>query len=356
MLNYDVGWRGFACPAEGPNERLFAQLIEARAQLTAQRYLRCFGAALDDAGPGVADVIRAAARTFESARAVEWTQLARATRFRASEAAALVVQLAAAGQRGDWRMKLEAPTQLRWNTSLLPRASTVEVRWHADAPSLRCDDKLIEPAACERLDTVAELAVVPARGLAPGMRDTTCLWEVELFESISPATRATFAALVDQLAARTPSYSSWIRRIVRELVPVTPPKGFYTSGGVGHGLVYLSFNEQLAQLGEALVHESSHQYFELVTAIAPVDDGSDPTLYYSPLKQTGRPLDRILYTFHAIGNMLLYFRDCGEDTYVARTESHVRDQAKQLAIPLRSSGALTALGRDLFEPLWERLF
>lgn len=356
MLERHKGWRSFACPAEGLDEQLFAQLIEARAQLVAQRYLRCFDAALDEAGPGVADVIRAGSQTFDSARVVEWTQLAHAPQFRASDAAALVVQLAAAGQRGDWRIRLEAPTQLRWNTSLLPRASTVEVRWHADAPSVYCDEELIDPASCEQLDTVAELAILPKPGIAPGMHESGRLSEFEVFESISPATRATFAALVDQLAARTPSYSKWIRRIVREVVPVTAPKGFYQSGGVGHGLVFLSFNELLAQLGEALVHESSHQYFELVATFGPVDDGSDSTLYYSPLRNTGRPLDRILYTFHAVGNMLLYFQQCREDAYVARTEARVLDQAKQLAAPLRTSGALTALGRDLFEPLWERLF
>jgi hypothetical protein len=68
MLERHAGWRGFACPAEGLDEGLFAQLVEARALLTAQRYLQCFGAALDDVGPGTAAVIRAGTQRFETAR------------------------------------------------------------------------------------------------------------------------------------------------------------------------------------------------------------------------------------------------------------------------------------------------
>ena len=36
----------------------------------------------------------------------------------------------------------------------------------------------------------------------------------------------------------------------------------------------------------------------------PVDDGSDTILHYSPLVDRGRPLDRILFAFHACANIL----------------------------------------------------
>jgi HEXXH motif-containing protein len=94
----------------------------------------------------------------------------------------------------------------------------------------------------------------------------------------------------------------------------------------------------------------------LLNRLGEFDDGSDPALYYSPIRHTGRPIRWILIAYHAFANVLLFYRCCAangldKDPYCRLNEKVLVPQLEQLEGALRKSRALTPLGRALWEPL-----
>src|SRR6266852_5178334 len=109
-----------------------------------------------------------------------------------------------------------------------------------------------------------------------------------------------------------------------------------------------------------LVHEATHLYFHLLCSVGNVDDSSDSTLYYSPIKRQGRPIRAILLAYHAFANVVLFYRLCQEkglsdDGYCRQQENDLLPQLKQLEASLHTTRALTPLGLALWEPLAERV-
>ncbi len=76
------------------------------------------------------------------------------------------------------------------------------------------------------------------------------------------------------------------------------------------GVVSCSFPIGAAALAETFVHEASHQHLNIVRRLGPVVNRTDAGLYYSPLKGSARPIEAILVAYHAVANMLLFYRDC----------------------------------------------
>jgi HEXXH motif-containing protein len=147
------------------------------------------------------------------------------------------------------------------------------------------------------------------------------------------------------------------------IIPLKGKAGTINSGSSqdAPSMAHLSFNDDATELAEMLVHEGSHQYFYLATRIGPVDDGSDSTMYYSPIKARGRPLHYILLAYHAFANVELFYRDClaggyeGVNGYVVRNSATLRAQLDQLEDVLAATTALTPLGEGLWQPLAKRL-
>src|SRR6185312_15271355 len=81
------------------------------------------------------------------------------------------------------------------------------------------------------------------------------------------------------------------------------------------GRCHMSVRAGQVKLAEMLVHEATHQYYYLVTRLGPVDDGTDSTLYYSPVKNCYRPLAYILIAYHAFANVLLFSQRCLDAGY-----------------------------------------
>jgi hypothetical protein len=160
-----------------------------------------------------------------------------------------------------------------------------------------------------------------------------------------------------------PSFLPWIGRVLRYVVPVRPPPGGgITSGSSVHwpGVIELSFDCGPFAIAEMLIHECAHQYFFLLARTGPVEDGTDPKLYYSPLKDTGRPIQMILTGYHAFANILLFYRACQtakirDNGYCARNEAALVPQLRQLEDALRQSKALTQVGQSLWFPLAARI-
>jgi HEXXH motif-containing protein len=114
-------------------------------------------------------------------------------------------------------------------------------------------------------------------------------------------------------------------------------------------------------LAEMLIHEATHQYYHLLTRVAPVHDGSDDNLYYSPVKRRGRPLPFILLAYHAFGNVLLFTRACIQagvpdpQQYLRKNEAELVPQLQQLEEGLRQTRALTPAGLALWRGLADRI-
>ena len=110
-----------------------------------------------------------------------------------------------------------------------------------------------------------------------------------------------------------------------------------------------------------LVHEASHQYFYAAQRFEAVSDADDRKLYYSPVKGTDRPIDKILLAFHAFANVGLFYKSCiatglDDKNYCKINLERHLPELNELAEHLRSCNSLTKVGRALWEPLANNVF
>jgi HEXXH motif-containing protein len=169
-------------------------------------------------------------------------------------------------------------------------------------------------------------------------------------------------AAVALLRRHAPVYLRWVKEVVRSIIPVNANLSGIIAGSdfTKPGVVQISFPIGTVLLAETLVHEASHQHLDVVRRLGPVHDGSDQTLYYSPIRKTGRPIDKILVAYHAFANVLLFYRLCRasglrDRGYIKRNEEKLLPQLAQLEAPLHRSRALTSLGKAIWEPLADRI-
>jgi HEXXH motif-containing protein len=294
-------------------------------------------------------------------------------------AAALALHLAARSGDGAWSATLDGPRRVQWDRWVLPPAAGIDVRVAGDAARIslgtsggrnRCDfertrrgwdlvrgDAEAFPVALAGPPRVLLLAPPSLAGIewAEGEPNEPCLVEPE---DIVRSVRAAAA----MLRRAAPPYWPWVRRVVRGIIPIGGSDAMLRSGSSATrpGLIGVSFPASPAAIAEMLVHEASHQYFHLLARLQRPDDGTDPQLYYSPVKRTGRPIRAILVAYHAFANVLLFYRLTrrhGVDGagYCAREARKLVPQLRELEQPLRTSPALTRTGHALWKPLAARL-
>ncbi|MBL3670872.1 hypothetical protein JL475_33975 [Streptomyces sp. M2CJ-2] len=169
------------------------------------------------------------------------------------------------------------------------------------------------------------------------------------------------AAAEELLRCHSPMFLSWVAGVFRHMAFTDPGRGLMESGSSRElpGFVHVSHGDPLA-LAEMLVHECSHQYYYLATRAGSVDDGTDTTLYWSPVKQTGRPIANILLAYHAFGNVVLLMREllasgAGPRNAIEANEADVVQQLRQLQQGLETTRALTETGLGLYQPLRDAL-
>jgi HEXXH motif-containing protein len=95
----------------------------------------------------------------------------------------------------------------------------------------------------------------------------------------------------------------------------------------------------------------------VLNRLGPLDDGSDPNLYYSPVSRRMRPLGVIVLAYHAVANITLFCRSCPSGSRLRPREtedSFVEALAAYEEILVRSR-AVNAVGQALWQPLYERL-
>ncbi|WP_395853503.1 aKG-HExxH-type peptide beta-hydroxylase [Cystobacter fuscus] len=292
-------------------------------------------------------------------------------------AALLGLKLQAEGfVEGEWSLSLGGEHRLRWGTWLLPPADGLSVRARTNEVCLelrlggttrrvegrRSEGKWVLDGA-EALATIDDprlsVAFLPASVLiGPEYDSIRSLVATE----VPDAFRKAWSEALDLLAQHAPRFSAWVKRFIRHIIPLRED-GTLRSNSYPDlpGQLQMSLSTNPAAIAEMLIHESCHQHFFLANRFGPVHDGTDDTLYWSPVQQRGRHLRYILFAYHAFANVVLYYRACRaagiepRDGFYEREEPQLLPQLEELEKPLRESPALTALGRNLFEPLRSRI-
>jgi HEXXH motif-containing protein len=163
------------------------------------------------------------------------------------------------------------------------------------------------------------------------------------------------------IAAHCPGVLPWIADAVAEIALLDGADGtrFSATAREYPGLVYLSLPLSPYDIAARLVHEASHQHYFALERLTSLHDGSDDALYHSPIKNRGRPIEAILFSFHAFGNGVLFDRLHGVDVAGApnaATRARNEDGLRVMARHLTATAALTPVGTRLWQRLAEPLF
>jgi HEXXH motif-containing protein len=292
-------------------------------------------------------------------------------------AARLGLRLAERGHPGRWSVRFDRPQALIFDRWLLPEIDELRVESDGDgavvtglaAGSPTVTDFLRMDGAWNPRSASDLIAEPQPRRVTLLLAQAMRAPELEFLRDdvIAEPAWADAPDLYRHAAALlldcAPGYAEWVDRSISQIVPLRGAAGTINSGSSqdAPGMTHLSFGGDPMALAEMLVHEGTHQYFYLATRLGPIDDGSDPTLYYSPVKRCGRPIHFITLAYHAFANVMLFYRECqdrGFDTpegYVRRNVDELVPQLRQLQDALETTKALTVVGRSLWEPLAERL-
>ncbi|HVR96013.1 MAG TPA: HEXXH motif-containing putative peptide modification protein [Thermoanaerobaculia bacterium] len=382
-------YKGFSCPAEELDPEVLDAIVAARMQRVVDVFLERYAGPLAASSEGLVDDLSAWSSHDASLRDVWNTAFGMAERLVALEGPAeaaglsepvvygarLALAMHAAGLDGGFRAAFPQPVRLRFDRFFLPATKTISVQgdrtslaidlngggrvaftragdpgtpWQAERPADGQDELRQVPIEDGTVTFVTDEVLGDERqeGLTYGIAAAT--------DEVADAWRAAF----DLVRRCSPSYLQWIDRGIRDIVPVDVPGGAMVSGSHTQrwGEVYMTSRLQPLQFAEMLVHEVSHQHYFFGGFLAPVEDGSDTHLYYSPVKKTGRPIDKILLAYHAFANVILFYRQCREHgVETGMEESTILPELAQLEEPLRQTRGLTPLGRAFWEPLAERI-
>ncbi|CAN7275839.1 HEXXH motif-containing putative peptide modification protein [Phenylobacterium sp. LjRoot225] len=259
---------------------------------------------------------------------------------------------------------LEAP--LPWRLAWGPRLGRLEHALYACAPAeiVWTHARAFTRAGAEAAASAGRLA---GRGLAlhslatPAVLPTPSGWTLfpKPLAEISP----TIAEACELIADLSPAFAPWVADAVSDLVLLDGAGGarFSATARETPGAVYLSAPLEPVEIAARLAHEASHQNFYALERLASLHDGSDTADYHSPIKQRGRPIDVILFSFHAFGNGALFQRQLAEIDPAREViagvplQKNLADLAV-MADHLEATRALTAAGEALWRPLAAELF
>lgn len=376
--------RGFSCPQEGVDEDVMSHLAAEYGRQYVGRFIERHRAGLDRCGPGLSAFLGgwlAPHKDFDDfwdpAIADARSEVLRTTPSRVSRvAAALACRLSASGEPGEWSVALRSPVRLRWGRWVLPPADRIRVKsdGRRAVVQTRCNGVLVDNIFLRSgrdwaTKGARPLPAVTARKHRVIMLLGNAVETLHVAGDVPRPSRQTAKAIVRAsgnalalIRRHAPVYLPWVDRVIRGVIPVHSTLSTIRSGSDFNrpGVIHLSFPARTFALAEMFVHEASHQYFQIAYRLSDLHDGSDRTLYYSPVRRTGRPIDKILLAYHAFANVLLFYRAYGAEgrAHLAscrHNEAELLPQLEQLETALRKSPALTPAGRALWQPLARRI-
>jgi HEXXH motif-containing protein len=376
----------FSLPVQELDDRVLAAVAGTHAQALAELLITTYGEEIASCSEGLVDLVADWCRvptSYDTAWDLAFGRVQLALTSGALDprevAVRVALRLTETGVEGAWRGVIP-PSTLRLGHLILPGIESVEVKCAAGRLGATVRAQNGTTVECGRreatgewvADGVASLPLIGvtrsiyllgASGLPPADGGEQGFEGVEPVQSIDTATIKGFQGAFEILADGVTNYLGWIERILRGILVSRREEAFRLVSGSADavpGVIHASYPAGAMDIAEVLVHECAHQYFYLLERVGPLDDGSDPRLYWSPPLRRERPLNRILMAYHALANVWLFYdavRAVGVDDsgYVDTHESTIADSVAQLDAPLRSNRALTGLGRALYQPLADRV-
>jgi len=368
---------GFSCPLESFNEPLAQTIASEYARSVLDIFVERFG--FSHLFPSLLN----ADLPLELAWSSDLGNLYKATRLGYEDlaiksAVAFALMAGAKGFGGEWQLDLNKPTKLFWDDWVLPACDKLTVISSASNASIKLslNGKQTEVSFVRNLDGwKCETSGARLPSIGSGRRrlvllprsaalDTGVFRDVDdaalALETFSPDLIEILTQALDLLEEHLPHYFDWVVRIIRRVAVLQSGRNVLHSGSPEnqYGTILISDNSRVLSVAEMLIHEASHQYFELLNKLGPTVDPSHTALYYSPVKQCDRPLHKILLAYHAFANVMLFYRGvagCGlADSRFAKFQNVLNDELRQLEQPLLSNDAILPVGRVLVEPLIER--
>lgn len=167
------------------------------------------------------------------------------------------------------------------------------------------------------------------------------------------------------LEAEVPHIYLWTSCLIKEVVPLADPGDGATNSrsfGLWPGQIQMSDGATFLNQVNMLVHECSHQYFHLARWFDTLVELDAPNVY-SVLKDTERPLEKVLLGFHAFGNVWLTLKLLSKSNAkidvneMERQEIHVRNYVSALDGQLQKhcSPYIRPAGQAIYFPLRTRL-
>lgn len=393
-------YSGFSCPQVGLDRELLEVVVTEHARQSVQKFIECYSGRMELRASGLRSVLNnwlQCTDTFETVWNPAFGEVFAAVFRNGADdierrAAMLALRLHERNHAGQWELPLSKPVRFRFDRWLLPPADTIEVLATAESVTLNMRTangwrKTTFQHSENGWETNNDVEALPVL-TRPGIR-----WTILTAESLAPSSTVllqtevlgygnadvdtqpelllhTCDAAVSLIAEFAGIYVAWVSNVIRELVPLRARPGIFNNGSIdlSPGVICVSNGvsnqENPWALAEVLVHEATHQYLYIARRLGRMDDGKDETLYFSPFRNTGRPIYNILITYHAFANVVLFYRtalarglSAGETSALA-VQERVKDleqKLEPLEQALQSTTSLTPLGLALWEPLHGQL-
>jgi hypothetical protein len=390
-LEYEI-YRGFSCPHAGLDVNVLKFLIADHATEVVRRHLSHPAIADQPFAVVLAEAVDAGL-SFDAGWSLAFGEfLANVTSLQPDAivrcAVGLVLHLHSLGAPGQWDVRLDESSNstFRFDRWLVPECSRLRVSATPTEVDITCelnsgergaltflrDGKCLRPSSAVAAPmlkyegvhwSVIGTEFISSAKVGSTLRssESYSVFDIEYEKASDELIDVTRIAL-NLVGAGAPSYSPWVTRLVRDLLPLreTAWRQNSTTAFIAPGVIALS-SQSPYFLAETLVHEATHQYMYALMRLGAFDDGSDPTLYFSPFKNARRPLTYIVITYHAFGNVLLYYkmlrarrlliRSLEEDQRIRTLEANL----EVLERTLGSSQTLTPIGDALWRPVAEQL-
>jgi hypothetical protein len=383
-LGLNQEYIGFSCPLESFNEPLAQMIASEYARSVRGVFVERFAHLFSNTGlDDLFSRLLYADLPFELAWSSDLGNLYKVTRSGDEDqamknAAAFALMAGAKGFGGEWQLELSNATKFFWDDWDLPDCDQLTVISSDANASIKLSldgaqtqvffERSLDGWKCQ---TPARAVRLPSFG--SGKRRLVLLpryatLDHEVFQDVNALALETFppslievlTQALDLLEDHLPHYFDWVVRIIRRVIVLHAGPNVLHSGSPEnqHGTILISDNSRALSVAEMLIHESSHQYLELLNKLGPTVDPGHTQLYYSPAKQCDRPLHKILLAYHAFANVMLFYRgvaECGlADSRFAKFQNLLNDELRQLEQPLLDNDAILPIGRALVKPLIER--
>jgi HEXXH motif-containing protein len=247
-----------------------------------------------------------------------------------------------AREDGVWRLQGQRAPQPKWQYSApvfmtQPGFEDVYLQSYVEPSASEVEEMIIDWPVPLRDGEMAQYAVRTAPQVADAMR------------------------LLERTA---PYYLPWIKPLFRGMGPGPLVDGNKRQSGSFSwhpGLFSCGFPLSTPFLAEVIVHEMSHQHFMLADSVVPlVKPGRNEEIYFSSFKGKNRNIEKILLTFHAVANMLLFWHDFIHNTNDADPANRgqmdlMLRHGLGLVKILRTSDDMTEAGAAMFEQQYQLL-